>query len=163
MSKTLFKIWPFSRIRNWQTVAFDTGFAVSDGDGGRLNFHLQFDKCFNTGKRRVVCLKKPAAWIKLENHDSASNISKRWEHSGELYLTTDAAVFDNNYKRVMTSSHFEKWEYHPIGDMEQAIKHLKNHPEMRELCKHQMVEDAFKQLETVIAMHENIDAKSEEV
>ena len=53
------------------------------------------------------------------------------------------------------------WEYKPITDVGLALRNLNAMPQFRELRnKHQMIDDAWGELETVVKLHEDIDTNN---
>ena len=162
MGWSIFKRNPI-HVHEWKTVAYDVGYSFTDENKRKRTFNVRYEKC-SCGERRFKVDKKPDPYHEVDDHSSLAKSRERWVHGNYLQLTDDSEVFDADYQNTQPpgASSCGIWRYKPVTDVDVALTQLKSVPEFQKLRKHQMVDDAFKQLETVVAMHENIEAKDDE-
>lgn len=142
----------------FHVVAFDYGYYTThvqtDTDDIDIYHHITFQKC-SCGKRQFEYLK---GGREAMGHRGITKARLLWEEKGKLQLTKLADVYDDNYSCTKQYSDSGIWEYQPITEIGKIMNMMRDNEEFQELCTdHQMVEDAWGELETVIKLHENID------
>lgn len=144
---------------HWQVVAFDPGYCtrLTDRDNEQIYHQVTFQKC-RCGQRRMVIEKDGSGIGSADRHKTLNKAKHLWVETGRLQITDEADVYDPDYVMTSPAKHSVRyWDYKPVTEVDKIIRMLKASDEFKELCKHQMVEDAFGELETVIKMLENID------
>ncbi len=150
----------FHRHR-WEVVAFDSGYSTSfpngdDQDDLKVYHMVTFQKCLCGARRMEV---EDRSYIgSAERHKGLVKAKYCWVESGGLQITTQADVYSPDYEKVKSlGPNIDYWEYKPVTEVGKILNQLKNNEEFQDLCKNQMVDDAFGELETTIKLHENID------
>lgn len=144
-----------------RVVAYDRGYHTTYTDESSLYHQVEFLECMDCGENRHVSIN--ANFSKREQgvgkrHSSIVAAKHDWIERKRLNLTSKSDIYDDNYActEPMTVK-VRCWEYRPVTEMEKILIMLQENDEFQELCKNQMVADAFGELETVIKMHEGID------
>lgn len=135
-----------------RTVAFDSSFHTIYSDTkNKRNYHVKWFKCKHCGERSFD---RGGA----ERHSGIEQVRNRWLEQDRITLTSEGEVYDENYQIVNNPGPNQWAEYrlNPVTDVDRLLRMLADSPEFQELLKHQMVADAFGELETVVRMHENV-------
>ena len=143
------QIIPHSHTYN--VVAFDHGYHTTYGDCDEKTYHhITFSKC-DCGHRKVTVTPDRT------QHGPITRARHAWIEQETLRITSKADVYDDNYQQTDVQTHINTWEYKPITGVQKIVNSLRDDQEFKQLQSHQLVADAFAQLETVIKLHENID------
>lgn len=148
-------MWFLNRTKgckhDYKTVAYDCGFKTNFTDTSEvIKHHLFWKKCSKCGDRTFEHDSK--------KHAGVTQVKLRWIECNKIVGTTELDVYDPDYSQKLKNQNWMSYEYKPMSGIECLMNHLKTDQEFRELYnKHQMVQDAYDELETVIKMHENID------
>lgn len=146
--------------KNSRTVAYDPGYSttVTDRDNEKINHHVEFVECAECGGNRCIAVKGAEILRSMaERHSSIINAKHKWIENRQLQLTDDANIYAEGYITDSPSNWKVKiYKYEPVTEIDKIINLLKQSNEFTQLRKHQMVEDAFGELVTVVKMHENL-------
>ena len=149
-------------MTNWfhkhkfHVVAYDHGYHTSYTDTDTKTYHhATFSKC-DCGARKFD-IEKSTGYSGTNTHGGLMRAKHAWLEKNELRITDKSDVYDDNYTLIDSSRSMYIYAYQPVTGVEKILNLLKNNDEFGELRKHQMIDDAFVQLETVIKMHENLE------
>jgi hypothetical protein len=91
-------------------------------------------------------------------HKTLNKAKHLWVEVGDLQISDDAEVYDEGYRMIShPQQQVRVWRYKPVTEIDKILNMLRNTDEWKNLSKHQMVDDALGELETVIKLHENVD------
>jgi hypothetical protein len=150
-------MWPFGPKKcckhDWRTVAFDASFHTqySDVNTKKLH-HIRWLKCKH-------CDERSFDRSTAKEHRGVEQVRNRWLEQNRIAITQEGEVYDDDYQLASpsTAKNFAEFHYQPITEVDKILRMLADNAEFQELCKHQMVADAFGELETVVKLHENLD------
>ena len=154
---------PCKHRHHISVVAFDPGYHTKFTDTDDiLTHHLEFQKCAACGENRCVVINDgfPAYHkASAKKHSSIALAVHLWKEKNELQLSKEATVFCDDYE---TNTPLPKdvriWKYKPLTGIDKILKTLANDKEFSELAsKHQMVDDAFGQLEVAVKLCSEAD------
>lgn len=141
------------RKHEYNVVAFDSSFYTQYTDTEqKRQHHLRWLRCKHCGQRHMET-------DGATRHRGVEQAKNRWVEQNIVWLTAEGEVYDPDYECVTppTASTMGTFKFKPITGTQRLLNQLRDDPEFRKLCHHQMVADAFGELETVVKMHENID------
>jgi len=150
---------PFKR-RQWFVIAFDPGFytTLEYENDRKVSHDITFQES-NFGERRMTYGDNGLRLSMAKSHSSITKAKHKWEQQGVIQLTVSGEVYSDDYVNIIApqKDRTGTWKHKPITEVGLLMKQLADSPEFQEIRKHQMVADAYGELEAVIAMHENID------
>ena len=137
----------------WRVIAYDPAFNSTYGDEkNRVYHHVKYLKCKLCDERQF---EDGGAG---ETHKGVNSVKHRWLEQNILMMSaSDGEVYDPDYLPVNTGSNWVTFEFQKLTGVQKILKILKEDQEFKKLAEHQMVADAFGELEAVIKMHEGID------
>lgn len=154
------------RKQNWSTICFDPGCSTSS-NGVEIDHyveyhHVEYRLCRITGERDVLTNTAQSQSIKemAARHPSLVKAKHLWVERGELLVSKDAIVYDDDWECVVkpTDNSMGKWEYKPLTTVEQHLRNLERCAEFCELiAEHQLVADAYGEFETAVKLHSGLD------
>jgi hypothetical protein len=92
-----------------------------------------------------------------ERHTGVEKVYNRWIEQNTITVSVIGEVYHKDYHLTKVDpGKWQTYEYKRVTGVDQLLALLKADSEFQELLKHQMVADAFGELETVVRMHENV-------
>jgi hypothetical protein len=143
----------------YRTVAFDPSFEfVSDrldDQGNKVTTaycHVGWLSCRHCNHRSFD---RGYEHSKYRKHASIEQVRLQWLENNEVQLTRPrGTLYDRvNYSLTNQSQDWEVYSYKSLTVVEQHIARLEQNHEFQEMCKNQMISDAFDQLQLVIKLH----------
>lgn len=147
---------PFHR-HVWRTVAIDTGYTtITSETTNKRPHYVDFLKC-KCGVRKFVITNDSKYSPSTDHHSGLKKAKVEWEEYNVLSLTnTSSVIYDNDYSVVLPGAEISKWKYKPVTQLDTMLKMIANNNEFKKLSTNKMVEDAFEQFVTTIALHKNL-------